>query len=311
MEFIYILKSISVLGRTKGGLMSSFTSRQLLHFLLHLRLHYQFFILSGGYLLAGLFAEHADWSEFGLQFLNVHVLLFGGATAYNSYWDKDEGPIGGLKKPPKMTGWMWAVSLMMQFAGWAWAWSAGINYFLVYGLSLLLFWLYSSPHARWKGHPWLSLLAIGVSTGTNSYIMGSLALSGKGLGFSEGIVAFGVACIILSLYPASQIYQYEEDKKRGDCTFAMKFGLKGVRVLFAILFPVGLFIISWMLYRLDILIGLLFFFVGIPAYVYISYVLWRLEGIKEEYQKIMRIKLLASLSFVLFILSALLVQSIV
>ncbi len=285
--------------------------KQLKHFLLHLRLHYQFFILSGGYLLAALFAEDPDWTQFGLQFLNVHVLLFGGATAYNSYWDKDEGPIGGLKSPPAMSRWMWAVSLVMQFAGWAWAWTIGPNYFVVYGLSLLLFWLYSTPHARWKGHPWLSLIAIGISTGTNSFLMGSMAVSGGKPGFSEGVTAFGVACIILSLYPASQIFQYREDKMRGDRTFAMEFGLRGVRWLYAFLFPVGLLLVSWMLYLRNTHIGLFFFFAGIPAYIYITCVLWRLEGREEEYQTVMRLKFFASFSFVVFILSVLLVQSII
>lgn len=283
---------------------------QLWHFFLHLRLHYQFFILSGGYLLASLFVNEIEHSEFWLQFLNVHVLLFGGATAYNSYWDKDEGPIGGLKNPPKMTKWMWFVSLAMQFAGLIWAWYIGFSYAIVYLVSLILFWLYSTPHARWKGHPWLSLFVIGVSTGTNSFLMGYIAASGDTLGWEQGIVAFGVACILLSLYPVSQVFQYEEDSRRGDRTFAMEFGLKGVRILYAVLFPLGVLIISWLLYQSEQLFGMLFFFASIPAFVYITYTLWRLVGKEEEYGKVMRIKFLASLSFVVFILSALLVKSI-
>lgn len=285
-------------------------STQIRHFVMHLRLHYQFFILSGGYLLASLFVDTIDHREYWLQFLNVHVLLFGGATAYNSYWDKDEGPIGGLKKPPKMSKWMWVVSLAMQFAGLLWACFIGLSYTIIYLVSLILFWLYSTPHARWKGHPWLSLFVIGVSTGTNSFLMGYLAASGDVLGLQEGIVAFGVACVLLSLYPVSQIFQYEEDKRRGDRTFAMQFGLKGVRILYTILFPIGLFIISWALYQTDKLIGMLFFFAGIPAFVYITFTLFRLRGNEEEYGKVMRIKFLASLSFVVFILSVLLVKSI-
>jgi 4-hydroxybenzoate polyprenyltransferase len=283
---------------------------QLWHFFLHLRLHYQFFILSGGYLLASLFVEDLN-SQYWLQFLNVHVLLFGGATAYNSYWDKDEGPIGGLKSPPEMTRWMWMVSLGMQFIGLGWAYLVGLDYAIVYLVSLILFWLYSTPHARWKGHPWLSMLAIGISTGTNSFLMGYLAASGNTLGFEQGIIALGVACVILSLYPASQVFQYKEDQKRGDRTFAMEYGLKGVRVLYSVLFPSGVLIISWMLYLQSQVIGMLFFFASIPAFVYISYVLWRLEGKEEEYEKVMRIKFLASFSFVVFILSVLLVKSIV
>lgn len=284
---------------------------QLWHFVIHLRLHYQFFILSGGYLLASLFIEELNWSQFWLQFLNVHVLLFGGATAYNSYWDKDEGPIGGLKSPPKMTKWMWSVSLLIQFIGLAWAWTIGLSYTNIYIVSLLLFWLYSTPHARWKGHPILSMIAIGFSTGTNSFLLGYLAGGGEVLTVNEGIIALGVACIILSLYPASQIFQIEEDRSRGDRTFAMEFGLKGIRIFYSLMFLIGIFIISYFLYGIDQVLGLIFGGLGVIAFVGILLILIKLEGKEDEYGKVMKIKFLASLSFVLFILSTLLYKSII
>ncbi len=285
--------------------------KQVCHFIMHLRLHYQFFILSGGYLLSSLFVEHLIWDQFWWQFINVHVLLFGGATAYNSYWDKDEGPIGGLKSPPKMERWMWFLSLSMQVGGLIWAFSISTSYVIIYAVSLMLFWLYSTPLARWKGKPWLSILAIGISTGTNSFLMGYIAGSGLSLSFNEGIIAFGVACIILSLYPVSQLFQFEEDRNRGDITFAIKYGLKGVRRLYVLLFPMGVLLISWLLYLKENWMGMLFFFASVPAFIYISIILWRLEGKEHEYAKVMRIKFLASLSFVLFILSMLLYKSII
>ncbi|MEQ9310180.1 MAG: UbiA family prenyltransferase [Balneolaceae bacterium] len=284
---------------------------QLWHFVVHLRLHYQFFILSGGYLLASLFVTEVNWNQFWLQFLNVHVLLFGGATAYNSYWDKDEGPIGGLKSPPKMKKWMWVVSLMIQFIGIAWAWTIGLSYTIIYAVSFILFWLYSTPHARWKGHPLLSLIAIGFSTGTNSFLMGYLAAGGNFLSLNEGMIALGVACIILSLYPASQIFQIEEDSARGDRTFAMEFGLKGIQLFYMIMFLSGTGIISYFLSLQNQLLGLIFVVLGILAFIGILLILSKLEGKKEEYDKVMKIKFLASFNFVLFILSTLLIKTII
>lgn len=286
-------------------------SKQIWHFFLHLRLHYQFFILSGGYLLSSLFLDEVSWNSFWLQFLNVHVLLFGGATAYNSYWDKDEGPIGGLKSPPKMTKWMWIVSLLIQFIGLAWSWIIGLSYFGIYLVSLILFWLYSTPHARWKGKPILSLFAIGVSTGTNSFLMGYLAGGGEALTLAQGILAFGVACIVLSLYPASQIYQIEEDRNRGDRTFAMEYGFKTVRLFYVIMFLLGTCIISFFLYEKEQNLGLIFGALGLMAFVGISLILFKLKGEEKEYGSVMKIKFLASLSFVLFILSTLLIKSII
>ncbi len=284
---------------------------QLWHFVLHLRLHYQFFILSGGYLLASLFLNEPNWSQFWFQFLNVHVLLFGGATAYNSFWDKDEGPIGGLKSPPKMQPWMWTASLVIQYIGIIFALFVGLKFFVIYASSILLFWLYSTPLARWKGKPIISLFAIGISTGTNSFLMGYLAGGGGDLTVSEGFIAAGVACIILSLYPASQVYQIKEDEKRGDRTFAMEFGLKGVRQFFLFMFFTGTGIIALSLYQNDKLLGMLFGGLGFLALLGISFILFKLKGDKEEYGNVMKIKFLASLSFVLFILSVLLIKSII
>jgi len=286
-------------------------SAEIKNFILHLRIHYMFFILSGGYLMAALFVPDINWLQFGFQFLNVHVLLFGGATAYNSFWDKDKGPIGGLKSPPPMTDWMWTASLVIQFIGLAWAFFIGLKYSVIYASSMLLFWLYSTPLARWKGDPLLSLVAIGVSTGTNSFLLGLLAAGRSELGFADGAVALGVAFILLSLYPASQIFQIEEDERRGDTTFAMKFGLRNVRIFFVVMYISGVLLISGFMYPQDQWLAIVFFMLSSFAFVGISWMLFRLTGKVEEYFKVMKIKFFASFSFVLFILSALLIKSII
>ena len=262
-------------------------------------------------MFSALFLDHADWESFWLQFLNVHILLFGGATAYNSFWDKDEGPIGGLKSPPKMTSWMWTVSIVMQYIGIIFAFFVGLKFAMIYVCSMILFWLYSTPLARWKGNPILSLFAIGISTGTNSFFMGFLAGGGEVLTANEGATAIGVALVLLSLYPVSQIFQIEEDKERGDVTFAIQFGFNMVKVFFVTMFLSGTFILSLFLYLEEQILGLIFGATGVVSFIGISYILFNLTGKKEEYRKVMTIKFLASLGFVLFILSVILIKSII
>jgi len=274
--------------------------KEIKHFILHLRLHYQFFILSGGYLLGGLLADQMNTAQFWLQFINVHILLFGGATAYNSYWDKDKGPIGGLKNPPEMTLWMHRVSLAFMFAGLLWSLTVGLIYSLIFAASLILFWLYSTPHARWKGKPIKSMLVIGISTGTNSVIMGVLAAGGE-VSLQIVLGSIGAALILLSIYPVSQIFQGKEDKLRGDTTFYLEYGLSGIKNCFLILFPAGLLIIFYSLYQSYSVPAIVFFATGLLSYLFMITVVLKLKGVTEEYEKVMGLKFFASLSFVCFL----------
>jgi 4-hydroxybenzoate polyprenyltransferase len=275
--------------------------RQIIHFFLHLRLHYQFLILSGGYLLGGLMAGNMDTFSYWMQFLNVHILLYGGATAFNSWWDKDEGPIGGLRNPPKMVKWMHPISLLLMFIGLIWALLIGWIYATVYAVSLILFWLYSTPHARWKGKPVLSMIAIGISTGLNSVLLGSLA---AGSGFSAILVtaAVGASMILLSLYPVSQIFQIEEDEKRGDRTFAAVFGLSAVKKFYFLSYFSGLLLICYALIQLFPVPAIALGTAGSISGIIIGKIIVNLEGKEREYSTVMRVKFAASLSFVFFLL---------
>ena len=277
--------------------------REIKHFLIHLRLHYQFFILSGGYLLGGLLADQMQTADYWLQFLNVHLLLFGGATVFNSYWDKDEGPIGGLKRPPKLAHWTRSASIGLMVIGWIWSIPYGWFYSATYAISLLLFWLYSTPLARWKGNPMLSLLAIGVSTGTNSVFLGYLAAGGV-LKASVLFGAAGAGLILLSLYPVSQVFQADEDRERGDVTFYVAYGLPVVKSFFFFSYIAGLMLITYAIYIQYMAPAILLFIVGLASFLYILRFVLGLEGKEEEYENVMKIKFLASLSFVLFLLAA-------
>lgn len=278
------------------------------HFILHLRWHYQIGVLSGGFLLGGFLSPEMNWPSFLVQFFNVHLLLFGGATAYNSYWDKDEGPVGGLKNPPKMKPWMWFVAILMQAVGLLIAVPAGSLFVGIYGLSMLLFWLYSTPHARWKGKPIKSLIAIGISTGTNSLLLGYLAAGMNTLSFPVIVASIGVAFVILSLYPASQLYQMDDDMQRGDRTFAIKYGFRGVFNFFVLAFGFGVLLIPVAMFNRHPWLSLGFWAIGFAVGYWVQKKLRQLTAEKSDYFLVMRIKFGTSLSFVCFLVITLLLK---
>jgi heme O synthase-like polyprenyltransferase len=180
-------KSKHVIGHNS----KSTVTRQIGHFIIHLRWHYQVFILSSGFLLGGYFSTGIDWPTFLVQFANVHLLLFGGATAYNSYWDQDCGPVGGLKHPPPMRRWMWTASLFLQIAGIFIASFEGLVFALIYLTSMTFYWLYSTPHFRWKAHPSRSFAAIGLSSGVAPLLLGYLAAGNVIINYRFGLQLSG------------------------------------------------------------------------------------------------------------------------
>lgn len=113
--------------------------REFWHFFVHLRCHYQVLVASGVYLLGGLYQPDFELPLFALQFVNVHVLLLGGATVYNSFFDRDEGPIGGLRHPPPLAAWTHPASVIVQFIGLLLGLLAGPLFVAVYAVSALLF----------------------------------------------------------------------------------------------------------------------------------------------------------------------------
>lgn len=280
--------------------------RELVWFFVHLRWHYQVFILSGGFLLGALFQPRIDFIPLLIQFASVHLLLNGGLTAYNSYYDEDEGPIGGLEAPPPMRPWMLPASIGVQLVGAGVAMLEGPVFVALYALTMLLSVFYSAPRFRWKGHPLLSLVAVGVGTGTNTFLMGYLAAGTEPLTPAVVLAAFGVAAILLSLYPVSQIFQIDEDQARGDLTFAAHYGLEGVRRFFLGSYLLGLPLTAGLLSMVRPWVAAGLFVAGALGGIGSYLSLRRLQGRPEEYRIVMRLKLGASMSFVGFLVACLL-----
>jgi 1,4-dihydroxy-2-naphthoate octaprenyltransferase len=274
-------------------------------FLSHLRLHYQFLILSGAFLSGAVFAGGTVRSDLWIGFFSVHVFLFGGATVYNSYWDKDTGPIGGLRAPPPLAPWTLAASWLTQFPGLALALRVSRSAAAVYAVSMFCFWAYSRPGIRLKGRPLLSLAAIGAGTGVCGFLLGYL--HGESAAVTPAALAgsIGVACLIVSLFPMSQVYQVREDLLRGDLTFTARFGLRGVKVIYALLFPCGVAILAAAFSMLDPRLGAAFALLGAFSGLWVWSVIRDLRMDPEEYGRVMAVKYVASALFSVFLAAVL------
>lgn len=202
--------------------------RSLLPLLVHLRLHYQLVFLSplfawGFALGGGRASARAAWA-----FVAFHVFLYGGITAYNSYYDRDEGPVGGLRHPPPVTPALLGFSLGVQLVGLAISVAVGWQLVLLYAIVMLLSVAYSHPHFRWKARPLLSLVVVGLGQGAIGFWAGWSCAERMPLPLSSsytGVLGMAAAVLLTTgFYPLSQLYQIDEDRRRGDFTFAVTYG---------------------------------------------------------------------------------------
>lgn len=196
----------------------------LMPYLLHLR-PLEWPIMSAHFLLGALMA--CGWPLPGrvslLGWFLFVVLLNGGTLAINSAFDQDEGDIGYLKAPPKPPPYLLQVSSLMLAA------ALGLGFLLppVFAWSnaacVVMSVLYSVPPVRLKARAGWDLLINMVGFGALTPMAG-WGLSGRSLPSWFVVIALGFALLFGALYPATQIYQIDEDRARGDRTLAIKVG---------------------------------------------------------------------------------------
>jgi 1,4-dihydroxy-2-naphthoate octaprenyltransferase len=194
--------------------------------LLHLRVHFQLLlapIFLWGWLLSG-----GGWSlRIALSFVAFHVFLYGGATAFNSAYDRDVGPVGGLASPPPVGRGLLPFSLAVKAIGWALAWLVNPLVFGLYGGFLVLSLAYSHPRVRLKARPVASLVVVAVGQGVLAFLAAWAASRGElsSAWSRDGMLgAAAAALVVTGLYPLTQVFQVDEDRARGDRTLAVVWG---------------------------------------------------------------------------------------
>ncbi len=203
-----------------------------LDYLLHLR-PAEWPILAGhtalGYILAvgitGL-RMGAHLSEALLGIALWVVCLNGGTLALNSAFDRDEGDIAYLRRPPPPPRGLAVASLGLMLAGQGAAVLLPPAYQVAYATCVVLSVLYSVPPMRLKavaGADWIiNMVGFGTLTPYAGW-----AATGLPLDRARGLALIAFCPLFAALYPLTQIYQLEEDTRRGDRTLATVLGVGG------------------------------------------------------------------------------------
>jgi len=181
--------------------------------------------LLGALLALGL-ARAASGERIGAVLLGLVlwvVALNGGTLAINSAFDKDEGDVAYLRRPPPPPSGLFAFGLGLMLVGLAASLLLPRPYAWLYLTCLVMSVLYSVPPMRLKavaGADWIVNL---VGFGTLTPLAG-WASTGEGLTVWGWFLVWGFGALFAGLYPLTQLYQFDEDARRGDRTFALILG---------------------------------------------------------------------------------------
>lgn len=151
------------------------------------------------------------------------VCLNGGTLAVNSAYDRDQGDVAYLRRPPPAPAHLFGFGLGLMAAGQGLAVLLPPAYRAVYGLCFGLSLLYSVPPFRLKA-------AAGLDWVINMWGFGTLtpyagwAATGLPVDPARGLVLLAFCPLFAALYPLTQLYQMAEDRRRGDRTLAVRLG---------------------------------------------------------------------------------------
>src|SRR5947207_9185503 len=153
------------------------------------------------------------------------IFLNGGTLAINSVFDKDEGDIGYLNAPPPLPRHLLAFSVALLAGGQLLAFALPPAFRVAYAICCLLSILYSVPPFRFKA-------VAGVDWVINMWGFGTLtpfatwAATGRLLDLGHALILLAFCPLFAGLYPLTQLYQVDEDRRRGDRTLALLLGTR-------------------------------------------------------------------------------------
>ncbi|HEY0731579.1 MAG TPA: UbiA family prenyltransferase [Chitinophagaceae bacterium] len=274
-----------------------------------LRFHFSFFLLPV-YLFALSQLPVIDVKNAILVFIILHILIYPASNGYNSYMDRDESPIGGIKNPKQPTKQLYYVTIFMDLL----AVLLGLLISPWFSLGTLLYImasrLYSYRRIRLKQYPVLGYLTVFVFQGALIFF-----ISYHGCHPNLTLNVPFLPCIISSmligaLYPLSQIYQHEEDRKDGVITISYLVGKRGTFFLSMSLFLAATFLF-YLLYNDKQLTSFYYYLlIMLPVVLFFLYWMsrvWRNES-EANYGNSLRMNILATFSTTVFFLTRILLN---
>ena len=262
-----------------------------------LRIPFSFF-LSPLYFFALSQVPEIDWWNAALLFFLLHFLIYPASNGYNSYMDRDTGPIGGIEKPPLPSKQLFIVTIFLDLA------ALGLG-FLIHPMVpvFLLFYIgaskaYSYRGIRLKKYPVIGYLTVILFQGALTFGLVYVA--------SQPVLVLHVpwqgmlisALLIGGFYPLTQVYQHQQDLADGVQTISYRLGYTGTFILCSIMYAIAWFFMAQFLISIGEGIKLLvvsIFFVPVVVYFIQWFSRIRKDNVEANFKNAMKMIWLAAI----------------
>ena len=262
-----------------------------------LRFHFSFFLMPV-YWFALSQVVRPNAGRAVLIFILLHILIYPSSNGFNSYMDRDEGSIGGLKSPLQPTRQLFYVSLFMDVLALILGFFVSVYFVVAAFIYILASRAYSARSVRLKKYPIAGFLTVIICQGALVFFMvyhGShslLSLHVPTLGMISASLLIG------GFYPLTQIYQHEADARDGIRTISGELGLRGTFIFCGIIYGIAFITLAFFfLISLEIKEFLVFTTSMLPVLVY--FIIWAAQvwqnPSRADFRHTMRMNSVASL----------------
>lgn len=175
-------------------------------------------------------------------FVVLHLLAYPASNGYNSYYDRDEGSIGGLRRPPQVSRellhlvWLFDVLAVLGAA------LLSLEFAALVVVYLLVSKAYSYDGIRLKKYPLLSTATVVIFQGAYTFLMTQVGAGASSLHVAAPdnlLLALVSSLFLCGSYPLTQVYQHAEDARRGDRTLSLRLGIRGTFIFAGLALATG------------------------------------------------------------------------
>lgn len=274
----------------------------------HLRIPFSIFLMPF-FCFALAEVPEPDWYRAILAFIAIHLFYNPASNGFNSYYDKDEKSIGGLERPPAVQADLLKAALIFDAIALLMAAFVNITFFVMLFAIGLVSKAYSHPAIRLKKYPVGGLITVALFQGAWTYWMSYAACGNTSVEdlLTLRVILGGIlsSLLLFGSYPMTQVYQHEEDSKRGDQTFSLLIGIKGTFYWTAGVFALSAVALNlFFIYYYDFRVTLILTLVLGPTLIF--FFKWAIEVFHEEvnadFKRTMTLNKLSSVSFIVFFL---------